>query len=174
MELSGGNMGAATHAFRAACHFNPSAAAYTFMAWMQRLAGADRSECVRECARAIFLDNDYGNPWNDVACELWDAGDISLAARFFQRAKACSRYEVGAGHLPYLNLAKLRLSESPSVLGGDGSVLNKNLHDTPSKEALLELCAALIRAPGDEVVQQMVFQMLDSLKRCDKSFSTVS
>jgi cytochrome c-type biogenesis protein CcmH/NrfG len=37
MELSGGNMGAATDAFRAACHFNPSAAAYTFMAWMQRL-----------------------------------------------------------------------------------------------------------------------------------------
>lgn len=37
MELSGGNMGAATNAFRAACHFNPSAAAYTFMAWMQRL-----------------------------------------------------------------------------------------------------------------------------------------
>jgi len=37
MELAGGNMGAATDAFRAACHFNPSAAAYTFMAWMQRL-----------------------------------------------------------------------------------------------------------------------------------------
>ncbi|KAG0570492.1 hypothetical protein KC19_6G166500 [Ceratodon purpureus] len=173
MELSGGNMGAATHAFRAACHFNPSAAAYTFMAWMQRLAGADRSECVRECARAIFLDNDYGNPWNDVACELWDAGDISLAARFFQRAKACSRYEVGAGHLPYLNLAKLRLSESPVVLGA-GLVSDKTMHDTPSKEALMELCAALIRAPGDEVVQQMVFHMLESLKRCDKSFLTVS
>lgn len=40
MELSGGNMGAATHAFRAACHFNPSAAAYTFMAWMQRLVSS--------------------------------------------------------------------------------------------------------------------------------------
>ena len=37
LEPSGGNTGAATHAFRAACHFNPSAAAYTFMAWMQRL-----------------------------------------------------------------------------------------------------------------------------------------
>ena len=37
MELSGGNVGAATDAFRTACHFNPSAAAYTFMAWMQRL-----------------------------------------------------------------------------------------------------------------------------------------
>jgi hypothetical protein len=168
LELSDGNMGAATNSFRAACHFNPSAAAYTFMAWMQRLAGADRSECVRECARAIFLDNDYGNPWNDVACELWDAGDTSLAARFFQRAKACSRYEVGAGHLPYLNLAKLRLSESPNVFDCDGHFLEKTLHDAPSKQALLELCAALIRAPGDEVVQQMVFHMLDSLKRSDK------
>uniref|UniRef100_A0A7I4EZJ9 F-box domain-containing protein n=1 Tax=Physcomitrium patens TaxID=3218 RepID=A0A7I4EZJ9_PHYPA len=172
MELSGGNMGAATHAFRAACHFNPSAAAYTFMAWMQRLAGAHRSECVRECARAIFLDNDYGNPWNDVACELWDAGDISLAARFFQRAKACSRYEVGAGHLPYLNLAKLRLSKNSSGLDRDGLTLDKTMHDIPCKEALLELCAALIRAPGDEVVQQMVFHMLDGLRRCDKSFLT--
>ncbi|KAG0627825.1 hypothetical protein M758_2G230800 [Ceratodon purpureus] len=170
MELSGGNVGAATDAFRTACHFNPSAAAYTFMAWMQRLAGADRSECVRECARAIFLDNDYGNPWNDVACELWDAGDVSLAARFFQRAKACSRYEVGAGHFPYLNLAKLRLSESPIILERDGLLLDKSAQDTPSKEALLELCAALIRAPGDEDVQQMVFHMLDGLKRCDKSF----
>lgn len=63
------------------------------------------------------------------------------------RAKACSRYEVGAGHLPYLNLAKLRLSESP-MLGGDGLVMDKSLHDNPSKEALLEICAALIRAPG--------------------------
>lgn len=26
---------------------------------------------------------------------------------------------------------------------------------------------------ADEVVQQMVFQMLDSLKRCDKTFPTV-
>lgn len=83
-----------------------------------------------------------------MACELWDAGDVSLAARFFQRAKACSRYEVGAGHLPYLNLAKLRLSESPIVLDRDGSILDETAHDTPSKEALLELCAALIRAPG--------------------------
>jgi hypothetical protein len=89
-----------------------------------------------------------GNPWNDVACELWDAGDVSLAARFFQRAKACSRYEVGAGHFPYLNLAKLRLSETPTVLDRDGSILDKTVHGTPSKEALLELCGALIRAPG--------------------------
>ena len=29
-------------------------------------AGADRSECVRECARAIFLDNDYGNDLQDL------------------------------------------------------------------------------------------------------------
>jgi len=83
-----------------------------------------------------------------VACELWDAGDVSLAARFFQRAKACSRYEVGAGHLPYLNLAKLRLCETPIILDRDGLNLDKTAHDTPSKEALLELCAALIRAPG--------------------------
>ena len=89
-----------------------------------------------------------GNPWNDVACELWDAGDVSLAARFFQRAKACSRYENGAGHFPYLNLAKLRLSGSSIILDRDGLILDKTMHDTPSKEALLELCAALIRAPG--------------------------
>lgn len=89
-----------------------------------------------------------GNPWNDVACELWDAGDLSLATRFFQRAKACSRYEVGAGHFPYLNLAKLQLSQSPVILDHDGVILDKAMHDTPSKAALLELCAALIRAPG--------------------------
>ena len=70
---------------------------------------------------------------------------------YYCRAKACSRYEVGAGHLPYLNLAKLRLSESPVVLGDDGLVSDKSMHDTPSKEALLELCAALIRAPGGKV-----------------------
>jgi hypothetical protein len=89
-----------------------------------------------------------GNPWNDVACELWDVGDTSLAARFFQRAKACSRYEVGAGHHPYLNLAKLHLSESVHIVHSDGQLVNKRSHNTPSKEALLELCAALIRAPG--------------------------
>lgn len=68
----------------------------------------------------------------------------------FCRAKACSRYEIGAGHLPYLNLAKLRLSESPDILGG-GVVSDKTMHDIPSKEALLELCAALIRAPGGKI-----------------------
>jgi len=39
-------------------------------------AGADRSECVRECARAIFLDNDYGKATDltHPAFALWQSG----------------------------------------------------------------------------------------------------
>ncbi|GBG86098.1 hypothetical protein CBR_g41000 [Chara braunii] len=147
------------------------------------IAGADKSECVRECARAIELDDDYGNPWNDVACELWDAGDTTLAARFFERAKLCSRYESGAGHFPYANLARLYLSECAQqasngdsgsrsaaryVKGatfasdeGSSSRSASSKMYLPSREALLELCAALIRAPGDTELQEMVFRMID-------------
>ncbi len=47
-----------------------------------------------------------------------------------------------------MNLAKLHLSESVHIVHSDSQLVNKRSHNTPSKEALLELCAALIRAPG--------------------------
>ncbi|NIO09761.1 MAG: tetratricopeptide repeat protein, partial [Deltaproteobacteria bacterium] len=43
----------------------PTAEAYTFLGWTYSFMG-QLNEAIEECQRAITLDPDFGNPYNDI------------------------------------------------------------------------------------------------------------
>lgn len=82
----------------------PTAEAHTFLGWTYSYL--DRlDEAIEECRRAIALDPDFGNPYNDIGSYLMKQGKLEEAIVWLEKAKQAPRYE--PRHYPYLNLARL-------------------------------------------------------------------
>jgi Tfp pilus assembly protein PilF len=82
----------------------PTAEAHTFLGWAYSYI--DRlDDAIEECHRAIALDPDFGNPYNDIGSYLMKQGKMEEAIGWLEKAKAAPRYE--PRHFPYLNLARL-------------------------------------------------------------------
>src|SRR5438034_3878478 len=52
----------------------PTAEAHTFLGWTLSFQGR-LEEATRECLKAIEVDPDFGNPYNDIGCYLMQQGD---------------------------------------------------------------------------------------------------
>lgn len=78
----------------------PTAKAHTFLGWtysfQERL-----DEAIEECHRAIEVDPDFGNPYNDIGVYLMQKGRYDEALPWLEKAKHAPRYE--PRHYPYLN-----------------------------------------------------------------------
>jgi Tfp pilus assembly protein PilF len=85
----------------AAC---PTAEAHTFLGWVYSFQGR-YDEAIDECLRAISVDADFGNPYNDIGSYLIAKGDLYNCVRWFHRALAAPRYEARA--FPHLNLGRV-------------------------------------------------------------------
>jgi len=60
---------------------------------------------IQECLKAIHIDSEFGNSYNDIGSYLVSQGKIADAFYWFERAKKAKRYE--SPHFPYLNLGRL-------------------------------------------------------------------
>jgi Tfp pilus assembly protein PilF len=82
----------------------PTAEAHTFLGWtysfQRRL-----DEAIQECHRAIEVDPDFGNPYNDIGVYLMQKGEYDEALSWLARAKQAPRYE--PRHFPYLNTGRI-------------------------------------------------------------------
>ena len=82
----------------------PTAEAHTFLGWtysfQERL-----DEAIEECHRAIEVDPDFGNPYNDIGVYLMQKGQFDEALSWLERAKQAPRYE--PRHFPYLNSGRI-------------------------------------------------------------------
>jgi tetratricopeptide (TPR) repeat protein len=84
-----------------ACH--PTAEAHTFLGWTYGFQ--DRlDEAIAECKRAIALDPEFGNPYNDIGSYLLKRGEVDEAISWLERALRAKRYE--ARHYPHCNLGR--------------------------------------------------------------------
>jgi Tfp pilus assembly protein PilF len=83
---------------------HPTAEAFTFLAWTHS-ARKDFPRAIALCRRAIDLDTDYGNPYNDIGAYLIEQGKWSEAASWLQAATRAKRY--GSYHLPHYNLGRV-------------------------------------------------------------------
>jgi tetratricopeptide (TPR) repeat protein len=82
----------------------PTAEAHTFLGWTYSFMNLT-DEAIAECYRAIEVDPDFGNPYNDIGAYLIEKGDHNSAIEWLERAKEAVRYE--AHFYPYFNLGRV-------------------------------------------------------------------
>jgi Tfp pilus assembly protein PilF len=85
-----------------ACH--PTAEAHTFLGWTYSMQGR-LDDAIAECKRAIMIDPDFGNPYNDIGSYLFKQGKLDDAIPWLERAIAAKRYE--PRHYPHCNLGRV-------------------------------------------------------------------
>ena len=120
----------------------PTAEAFTFRGWA-RSHKDEVDEAIEDCKRAIAVDPEFGNPYNDIGSYLLRKGEREAAIPWLERAKLASRYE--PRHFPYLNLGRIFLS-----LG-------------QLRRALEEFEGALKLNPQDETAPEMIRSLRMSL-----------
>jgi Tfp pilus assembly protein PilF len=85
----------------------PTAEAHTFLGWTYSFQGR-LDEAIAECHRAISVDPDFGNPYNDIGVYLMQQGQYGEALPWLEKAKQAPRYE--PRHFPYLNTGRIYLA----------------------------------------------------------------
>lgn len=82
----------------------PTAEAYTFRGWAYCHFGRI-DDAIEECRRAIEVDPEFGNPYNDIGAYLIAKGEPDAAIEWLERAKSAPRYD--PRHFPFMNLGRL-------------------------------------------------------------------
>lgn len=117
----------------------PTAEAHTFLGWtysfQKRL-----DEAIEECHKAIGVDPDFGNPYNDIGVYLMQKGDLDGAIPWLEKAKRAARYE--PRQFPYMNLSRIYLRRGQWI------------------EALRECEAGRRVVPNDPEMRKMLHELL--------------
>lgn len=98
-----GDLDRAVELYRQSLGLHPTAEAHTFLGWAYHFQGKTE-EAIEECRRAIQVDPDFGNPYNDIGAYLIDLGKYDEAIPWLEQAIASPRYE--PRHFPYFNLGR--------------------------------------------------------------------
>ena len=131
-----GDLERAIELYRRSIEVYPTAEAHTYLGWTFSFQGR-LEEATRECHRAIEVDPDFGNPYNDIGCYLMQQDKLDEAIAWLEKAKHARRYE--PRQFPYMNLARIYLKqgrwwqalrefESAVRLAPDDAELRKALH----------------------------------------------
>ncbi|MFB3818452.1 MAG: tetratricopeptide repeat protein [Candidatus Methylomirabilales bacterium] len=139
LQQTEGDVEGAIRLYQASLEVHPTAEAHTFLGWAYSLQGR-LDEAIAECHKAIALDPDYGNPYNDIGVYLMQRGELAEAVAWLERAKHARRYE--PRQFPYINLARIY------VRRGEW------------QRALRELEAAARLAPGEPDARRFLHEIL--------------
>ncbi len=101
-----GRMEEAEELYRRSIGHYPTAEAHTFLGWVFSFQGK-AAEAIEECKRAIRVDPDFGNPYNDIGAYLIELGRLDEAVPWLEKAKRAVRYE--PRHFPHVNLARIHI-----------------------------------------------------------------
>lgn len=103
-----GDLDAAVDVYRRSIEVHPTAEAHTFLGWTFSFQGR-LEDATRECLRAIELDPDFGNPYNDIGVYLMQQDRLEEAIPWLERAKRAPRYE--PRQFPYMNLGRVYMRQ---------------------------------------------------------------
>ena len=82
----------------------PTAEAHTYLGWTYSMMGRVY-DAIDECKRAIAIDPDFGNPYNDIGASLIALGEHDAAIPWLEKAIVAPRYEARAH--PFMNLGRV-------------------------------------------------------------------
>jgi Tfp pilus assembly protein PilF len=90
----------------------PTAEAHTFLGWTYHFQGKIE-DAIAECKRAIEVDPEFGNPYNDIGSYLIQMGRYDEAIPWLEQATTAPRYE--PRHFPHFNLGRAYLAKGMLV-----------------------------------------------------------
>jgi Tfp pilus assembly protein PilF len=103
-----GDYDRAVELYRESLALHPTAEAHTFLGWTFHFQGKIQ-EAIAECKRAIEVDPEFGNPYNDIGAYLIGLERFDEAIPWLERAITAKRYE--PRHFPYFNLGRAYLAK---------------------------------------------------------------
>jgi tetratricopeptide (TPR) repeat protein len=104
----GGEYDMAVELYKRSLNLHPTAEAYTFLGWTYRYQGKI-DEAIAECKKAIQIDPEFGNPYNDIGAYLIEKGEYDEAIPWLERALHSRRYE--SYHYPHYNLGRAYMAK---------------------------------------------------------------
>ena len=104
----------------------PTAEAHTFLGWTYYFQGKI-DDAIAECKRAIQVDPEFGNPYNDIGSYLIQLGKFDEAIPWLERAIAAPRYQ--PRHFPHFNLG--RAYAAKGMLARAGECFKESLRIEP-------------------------------------------
>jgi len=104
----GGEYEMAVELYKRSLDLHPTAEAYTFLGWTYGYQGKI-DDAIAECKKAIQLDPDFGNPYNDIGAYLIQMGKYDEAFPWLERALNSKRYE--SYHDPHYNLGRAYMAK---------------------------------------------------------------
>jgi Tfp pilus assembly protein PilF len=99
-----GELDEAIALYRASIAEHPTAEAHTFLGWTYSFQGRF-DDAIAECRKAIDVDPDFGNPYNDIGAYLIEMERPEDAIPWLERATTASRYE--SYQFPWFNLGRV-------------------------------------------------------------------
>jgi Tfp pilus assembly protein PilF len=116
-ELIAGRIQSSVCCFNESLESCPTAEGYTYRAWAISFLEMFE-QAIGDCKKAIELDPDFGNPYNDIGVYLMQLGLLDEAIPWLEGAKLARRYE--PRHFPYLNLGHIYMAK-----GNQGQALEE-------------------------------------------------
>ena len=74
----GGDYDMAVELYKRSLDLHPTAEAFTFLGWTYRFQGKI-DDAIAECKKAIQIDPEFGNPYNDIGAYLIEKGEYDDA-----------------------------------------------------------------------------------------------
>ncbi len=93
--------------FRRSIKARPTAEGYTFLGWSLSYVG-QLQEAIAACKKAIGIDPEFGNPYNDIGVYLMQLGRPGEAIRWLEKAIQSKRY--CCYQSPHFNLGRIQLN----------------------------------------------------------------
>jgi Tfp pilus assembly protein PilF len=99
-----GDYARAIELYKNSLELHETAEAHTFLGWTYHFQGRV-DDAIAECKRAIEVDPDFGNPYNDIGAYLIALGRNDEAIPWLERATEAPRYD--PRHYPFFNLGRV-------------------------------------------------------------------
>ena len=99
----GGDYDMAVELYKRSLDLHPTAEAYTFLGWTYRFQGRI-DDAIAECKKAIQIDPDFGNPYNDIGAYLIEKRQYQEAIPWLTKAASAKRYD--NYHFAHYNLGR--------------------------------------------------------------------
>ena len=99
-----GALDAAVVCYKKSLEIHPTAEAHTFLGWAYSFLGRYQ-EAIQECLKAIAVDPDFGNPYNDIGAYYVELGRLEEAIPWLEKATHAKRYESYC--FPHYNLGRI-------------------------------------------------------------------